>query len=452
MLSHDRLRNHFGDVVLISLERRADRRSAFFRNIAQLPWPFRHPRWFKAVDGSKVPHPYMWRDGGGAWGCMQSHRQVLERALMSGIDSLLILEDDATFRRTFPTDVAMFLDQVPADWDGLMLGGQAYDASAAGAGVVRCRNCQRTHAYAVRGRYMRELYQHLVSTAGHCDHRMGDIQRRYNIYGAEPFLVGQGAGKSDINNAVNPAKYWERPRADAPVVLLRAPKSILPALRSSGFHMGYQRDAATGLDVGLRDIFFQREDLIVAALRTWIDMIQWEVASMENAVCSVWHPRATLALLKSATDGPILEVTADDAESAVAQLPQLGRRGMPRDPNDVVILLNAERHVVEQLRLHGLHTGYWRDTATDIDNGLLRIFEGPEGAARTETLARWIEELGREADVVGCVAAVWHPNAKESDVRAATMRRLVVIESRDVREALDQLADARRKVEIHTER
>ena len=121
---------------------------------------------------------------------MQSHRQVLEFALLDGITPLSVLEDDATFSRTFAKEAARFLRRVPADWEGLMFGGQSKEVRAVVPGDLRCVNCQRTHGYAVRGRYLRALYQHWISTAGHCDHRMGELQRRFKVYAPDPFLVG----------------------------------------------------------------------------------------------------------------------------------------------------------------------------------------------------------------------------------------------------------------------
>ena len=144
---------------------------------------------FEAIDGNKVPVPIGWGAGGGAWGCMQSHRQILERAVMDDVRALLVLEDDACFRTTFRDDAMRFLSSVPPDWDGLMLGGQHINCNPVAVlpGIVRCVNCQRTHAYAVRGRYLRDLYQKWCSSSGHCDHVMGPFQVNYNVYAPSRF-------------------------------------------------------------------------------------------------------------------------------------------------------------------------------------------------------------------------------------------------------------------------
>jgi len=114
----------------------------------------------------------------------------------------------------FAEKVRTFLAEVPDDWDQLMLGGQHY-GSARGrtdnARIVRCTNCQRTHAYALRGRFLRDLYQRWMETrSGHCDHVMGPMQRNYRVYAPEPFLCGQGQGKSDIRGSLDPVRFLER--------------------------------------------------------------------------------------------------------------------------------------------------------------------------------------------------------------------------------------------------
>jgi hypothetical protein len=420
------LRSIFACVRVISLECRRDRLESFYAGLAKVEWPFHRPEVFRAVDGMKLPQPTQWKDGAGAWGCMQSHRQVLERAIMDDAGTLLVLEDDAICRRDFTAEVRQFLAKVPRDWDGLMLGGQAMEVRQVGPGVLRCMSCHRTHAYAVRGPYMRALYQHWISTVGHCDHRMGEIQRQFNVYAPDPFLIGQAQGESNIAGTADPARFWIPPSTDAPVILLRVPARLLPPLRIRGLHTGFNRDSASGIDSGLQAIFKGPRGQWVSRLRSWIEMIQWEIASMEDPkLCAVWHPEATENLIRSATSAPVFEVRANTLADVAKQLPTTAKLlGRARRRHSVV-LIDCPAPVVAQLRAVGFHTGYWRDSTTDIDNGLASVLDGPIDNVRLQIrrMRHWFKELGNEAAAINGVVAVWHPKDRSEVRKAALLSR-----------------------------
>lgn len=426
------MREAFDRVVVISLRRRPDRLAALRAELAACDWPFAEPAVFDAVDGHAVPAPHGWTAGGGAWGCMQSHRQVLERAIQDGVGSVLVLEDDACFRPDFRSAVARFLAAVPGDWDQLMLGGQHMGpADPVVPGVVRCRTCHRTHAYAVRGAFLRELYRRWCGGTGHCDHVMGPLHREHRAYAPDPFLVGQARGPSDISGSANPAKFWVPPPTDAPIVLLRAPQAVVAALRARGLHTGYDRDPVTDIDRGLVRAFTGPER--VAALTAWVEMILWEVASGNGRLGAVWHPDATPELMSAATRRSVRVVDAPTVAAGLAALSELTAANGARGP---VVVLRAPAAVAAELRGRGWHTGYWRDPATDLDHGLRRVMGLPEGA-RAAPLGSLIELLADEAArVPGGVPVVWHPHATRELVAAATDRPVVEVRAETADDAL----------------
>lgn len=204
----------FARVCVISLARRTDRLGRFLR-MTESNWPFKAPQVVPAIDGNLVIPPETWKAGGPAWGCARSHAGILERCLADGIESVLILEDDAMVWPGFEEACAKFLAAVPGDWEILMFGGQnspgAVSPVPGQPGVVRTKECGRTHAYGARGRpAMVALYHKYVSGTQHIDWHMGAVHRRHRTYAPVPFLVAQAGGPSDISGRVEPDRSWNR--------------------------------------------------------------------------------------------------------------------------------------------------------------------------------------------------------------------------------------------------
>ena len=204
----------FDAVVVISLARRPDRLAAFYERLpAELPFP--RPTAFAAIDGTAEPPPKDWRTTPGAWGCYRSHQDVIDYAWASGVERLLVFEDDATFMPDFTARLAAL--KVPADCDQLYLGGQHLaKPEAVAPGIVRGQNVNRTHAYALLGRPALELVrEHLRpgphwTSRQHVDHHLGILhrERRINVYAVSPWLCGQAAGLSDVDGRKRPERAW----------------------------------------------------------------------------------------------------------------------------------------------------------------------------------------------------------------------------------------------------
>ncbi|MDB5312651.1 MAG: hypothetical protein JWO38_6853 [Gemmataceae bacterium] len=411
-------------VVLINLKRRPDRLAAFRLCQQEKGWALPDPIVFDAVDGNKVGVPRYYVSGGGAWGCCRSHISIIERAVMDDVCTLLVLEDDITWKPDAWDHLAAFAAAVPADWDQLMLGGQHIGQQGAPVekGVVRCTNCQRTHAYAIRGPAMRDLLTLWYGCNVHIDHQMGPWQRNWKVYAPDPFIFGQARGQSDINGRHNPTKFWATPSGEQPVVHLTAPPAVARALRGRGLHMGYDRDPTTDYDKGLVTVAQHRDK--VGALRRWLGTIVWEAWQEENLIACVWHPDVTAETVKAAHAGPVVEIRGDTVEACLAQVP-VGAALRSNFVGTHVVVLRSSREVMEALRGHGWHSGYWRDDVTGHDNGLRQIVAAKQG--RAEKLAAWVEALGREAEVIpGGLVCLWHDQIATEEVRSAAAERKVV--------------------------
>jgi hypothetical protein len=438
--------HHFAErVVVINLKRRPDRLAKFMVEIDKYgPWPFKKPEVVQAVDGHVVPVPSTWTTGGGSYGCSRSHQRIFEDAMADGTKTVLVLEDDAALYPDFLEQITAFLKVVPADWDQIMLGGQhRRGTQPVKPGVVKCMGCQRTHAYLIKnGPLMRELYTRWVEGSVHCDWIMEEVQAKYNVYAPEKFIVAQDASKSDINGKFNPRKSWNAPSGDEPTILLKAPLAVVKALRHYGCHTGFNRCPTTDIDNGLIKIF-QKDYGRRQELRRWISDLHGECAAMaEPTITTVWHPDADEGLVRLSCTGELHVIEADTLEEALAQLPEPLRvvaADKPAVPSGKVIVLKAPRPVAHELRGKGWHGGYSRDPMTDIDTGLLDIFDYTDKKEITRRLGEWIELVQGEVETIqNGVTTVWHPMATADIVRASTTRQVVEIVATTADDALQQ--------------
>ena len=419
----------FDRVVLINLKRRPDRLAAFRSAQSALGWPLPEPLVLDAVDGNVVGVPRDFIHGGGAWGCCRSHVLALERAVMDGVGTLLVLEDDLSWGPDLGPDLARFLAEVPPDWDQLMLGGQHMSRPApvpGRPGVVRVRKCQRTHAYAVRGRATRSLLGLWYRATTHIDHAMGSWQAGWNVYSPEPFLFGQGGGPSDISGRLEPPRTWSTSDYDRPLLYLDVPPAVARHLRDRGVHTGYDRDPETGYDRGLMALAAD-PGRRVANLRRWLAVVGREAASVPGGLAAVWHPEIPEADVVEAFGETPVVVRAVDLEGARRTLPA-GYGARTTYAHGYVAHLTAPRPVLEQLREAGWHPGNWRDERTGYDHGLRRAASLPDGSdARRAALAAWVETVSREAETIrGGVAVCWHPAVGPDELAAAAGGRTVV--------------------------
>lgn len=224
----------FDRVVCINLDRRMDRWESFREGFPS-DWPFVGVDRVRAIDGDLAgPPPWFTtkvkprvernRHRGG-WGCCRSHARIMEDALCDGVESILVLEDDAVFVDDFSDRAKRFVAEVPDDWDQVYFGGQHLGVDdlapvQISQNVLRCRQVNRTHAYAIRGAMISSVYRMAMTPpdaeyeqALHIDHRLGHMHATggWNVYAPAQWLVGQRSGISDVSITGSPVhcNFWD---------------------------------------------------------------------------------------------------------------------------------------------------------------------------------------------------------------------------------------------------
>lgn len=239
MLSHA-----FEKVYAITLPRRQDRWEEFEKRLPT-DWPFKKPEKFEAIDGGLATRPSWWNGGPGGWGCYRSHIRIIEDCLNNGVESVLIMEDDAVCVDNFYLKVNEFWKQLPNDWEMVYLGGQHIQENLGlpqkiNDWVYKPFNVNRCHCYGFRGRHMLEkAYLHLHNyfdwkVPHHIDHQLGELHKilAKGCYTPREWLVAQSDGQSDICG--KDLEYRLFPGAEETIY----PKLNLPGIAILGGYFG----------------------------------------------------------------------------------------------------------------------------------------------------------------------------------------------------------------------
>jgi GR25 family glycosyltransferase involved in LPS biosynthesis len=231
------LREYFSKVFVLNLDIRPDRWEQFQERAAAAGITgFER---YRAIEGDKCFEPAWWRSGTGAWGCLMSHLRVAQDALLDKLPNYLVFEDDAIFAPDFAERLPKIMEQLnTGDWDQLYLGGQHLWKEAGPPwpyrdGIVRCRNVNRTHAFAVNQRFMVKFSQHIIHAPDyidaytehdhecgcpkkkpyfmHIDHQLGKLHelRQHKILAVEPWICGQAASSSNISGKSTRENWWQ---------------------------------------------------------------------------------------------------------------------------------------------------------------------------------------------------------------------------------------------------
>ena len=281
--------DYFSKVFVISLGHRTDRREALRKSFRELGLVDPDQvEWVRAVDGRLCPPPKYFLAGAGAWGCYQTHLRIVQDAAMDGLESYLVIEDDAIFSPHVDLLMARFMDQVPGDWQQIFLGGQHHVAPEDvpyRPMVLRARNVTRTHAFALRNTGYNVFQRHISNAADylargewHVDHQIGAAheQELWKTYVPSWWIAGQGAGESNIANQTTPSLWWHPSRyaRQLPFVFHSASDDSREELKKF-VHFGNHLLGSSCIDQGLKDCLGNQEKLAA-----WMETIADEALSM----------------------------------------------------------------------------------------------------------------------------------------------------------------------------
>jgi glycosyl transferase family 25 len=183
------LNSFFDRIVLINLDRRADRLELFTEQADAVGLKFER---FAAVDAQSEKIT-------GAQACAASHREVVTQAQADGVGRLLIFEDDAVFADNFADKCEVVLAHIPHDWQMFYLGSWPYSIIPVNSLVAKTHGTICTHALGFKS----EIFDFVIECSLGPTPIDDQLARRHceiNAYMAQPSIVNQRPGFSDIRN------------------------------------------------------------------------------------------------------------------------------------------------------------------------------------------------------------------------------------------------------------
>lgn len=220
------LTDWFSRVYVINCAHRPDRLAAVMKHLTDTGMAdVEKVHVFNAIIGDYTGHPAGFGGGNGAWGCLQSHRRLMEDVMHIRdergdmlLESVLILEDDVFFTDDALVQLNAFMPNVPSDWGQLYLGGQhrRKPESTPFAGVQLGTSVNRTHAHAISRGHIHRIYHHISymmdyqGNHKHVDHQLelGHNRKDWPVYCPAKWIAGQEAGTSNISGKNNPRQLW----------------------------------------------------------------------------------------------------------------------------------------------------------------------------------------------------------------------------------------------------
>lgn len=275
------LDQHFQRIVVISLPQCVDRANRAMSELRDKELSDRAEK-VRAVDGRISKPPDWWPSGNGAWGCMQSHHRVVQDALLDGLESILIIEDDTIWQDGAAKMIEEFIQEIPDDWGQIYFGGQhrrnRQPKRIEGKFVaMKAQRIHRTHAYAIHKRAMVKFLQHIAHAPDyieartdpknpknrHVDHQLevAHLRGDWKVYCPSFWVAGQGENSSNISGKINPDQWWH-PNVGAinrylPIVISDRKPTKLEML---SLHFGKNISPSDHtIDVGVKDLMLSSQ-------------------------------------------------------------------------------------------------------------------------------------------------------------------------------------------------
>lgn len=162
---------------------------------------------FPALDGNSLAIPANWIHTPGAYGCLVSHLQVVQKARRLGVSSVFIFEDDVVFDPRLQQKFRASIEQLPPHWDMLYFGALHKDEPIqVSEDIVRISAANSTYAYALRDTVFDDFIELNRRAETVLDNNSLVLQKRFNCYCFMPHLAWVDSDYSDAQERFE--QHW----------------------------------------------------------------------------------------------------------------------------------------------------------------------------------------------------------------------------------------------------
>jgi GR25 family glycosyltransferase involved in LPS biosynthesis len=187
----------------INLKKRTDRKLLMLNQFCPVN-DILNFEFIEAIDGEKLGNEVPECMEKSVFGCVQSHKMAVKKAIDGNLDMVLICEDDIELCLDFKDRLEYFLKDAPEDWDGLMLGyypsphHPTPEAWNNHKHIRKCTGQVGAFAYILRSNIFSIFYNELSKGVLPTDFYLANIQKRHNFYAFLPRFCFVVADYSDI--------------------------------------------------------------------------------------------------------------------------------------------------------------------------------------------------------------------------------------------------------------
>lgn len=154
-----------------------------------------------AIDGREFSKKYALRPGN--CGCNLTHMLIIQSAFIQGHSAIMVFEDDAVLADSFVEKMDDCLQDLPDDWDMLMLGAShQVRPEPVTDKIYRVKKGFTSHAYIMRLSIYELVLERLKAFDQPLDCIFTEIQQSHNVYITNPPMAWQLPGFSDAEQKV----------------------------------------------------------------------------------------------------------------------------------------------------------------------------------------------------------------------------------------------------------